>query len=667
MVLSPLAVAILTISAQTSCAMRVMNRQGRLQLSSRSPCSALEVTSDSKDTSVELKLSGSNFSIQSMRRTHDSVDSHVEGETVNSFFGPWGIFWNWGLWNSVEVEIDGTNVSISVGRELGEGTYGMVRLLHTPQGALYAGKIVPPEKQHEVEDEVLMQKECQDHDNIVKIVSSTVLADEGLLIVTEFLPDGDLHEKIKANVGLQSDYDTQATFGQLVDAVKHMHQSGVVHRDLKPENIFCSEDNTTSRRTVKIGDFGYASSFLPRALHPMLDKAVGSATYASPEIWRASKNNPYHGPEVDVWSLGIILYLMLSGHFPWTGVTVGREQWNILNTDYPPLRSCHLKVFPCVSDEAQELVANMLDKDSQTRYTIQTVAAHPAMKLGHIMKVRKAKELDQNKHQQVSREVELQEAEVELQTDCQANEHIVKIVNKTESASGHWLCVLEHLPSGSLIDKFVNGRLQPNYDAHATFQQLVDGVKHMHLINIAHGDLKPENIFCDDSTSPPTVKIGAFGLAARIEPGRPVTRFTEARGTPAYASPELWRASKKTPYYGPGADVWSLGVILYMMLSGRQPWQGASNKEIEENILNKAYNRLPSCDQTLPCISEEAQELVANMLEKDSTKRFSMEQVAAHRAMTSHPWKKYKDSWIVRRLHRIYFGHRRKNLTRIAS
>lgn len=137
-----------------------------------------------------------------------------------------------------------------------------------------------------------------------------------------------------------------------------------------------------------------------------------------------------------------------------------------------------------------------------------------------------------------------------------------------------------------------NTGVYAQYTPRVVFKQLVDGLMIMHKHKVTHRDMKPQNVFCDSSTVPPTVKIGDFGLAMTFEPGQ--KKETAAAGTPLFASPEIWKSST-TPYEGPEVDVWSLGVMLYYFVLAKLPFDdnGESADSGDHSVLAHAINTDP--------------------------------------------------------------------------
>ncbi|VDO03400.1 unnamed protein product [Rodentolepis nana] len=145
-------------------------------------------------------------------------------------------------------------------------------------------------------------------------------------------------------------------------------------------------------------------------------------------------------------------------------------------------------------------------------------------------------------------------------------------------------------------------------DARIKFRQIVSAVQYCHAKNIVHRDLKAENLLLDESMN---LKIADFGFSNNYSSGRKLDTFC---GSPPYAAPELFLGRK---YDGPEVDVWSLGVILYTLVSGSLPFDGKNLKELRECVLRGSY-RVPFY------MSHECEMLLRKMLVLNPTKRASL-------------------------------------------
>ncbi|KAM6503587.1 Pkinase domain containing protein [Amanita muscaria] len=178
--------------------------------------------------------------------------------------------------------------------------------------------------------------------------------------------------------------------------------------------------------------------------------------------------------------------------------------------------------------------------------------------------------------------------------------------------------VLEYVEGGELFDFLVNrGRLPPQ-EALEYFKQIVYGLNYAHTFSIIHRDLKPENILIA-SLSPPLIKIADWGMAAFAPP---TLQLETSCGSPHYASPEIVNGEK---YQGNATDIWSCGVILYALLTGRLPFDDKNVRILLSKVKSGKYE-MPTWIDPL------AKDLLGRMLIVDVTKRITIPEIL------THPW-----------------------------
>ncbi|KAF8821136.1 calcium-dependent protein kinase CDPK2 [Cardiosporidium cionae] len=199
------------------------------------------------------------------------------------------------------------------------------------------------------------------HPNIVKLYD-TLEDDEFLYLVMEYCAGGELFHRLTNGLAY-SEVSACRTMWQILQAVSHCHGQCIAHRDLKPENFLFLNYNSDS--PLKLIDFGLASKCDPK--HLMKTK-MGTAYYVSPEVIQGSQ----HGLACDMWSAGVILYLLLYGIPPFNGATDGEIFAKIADGRYE---------FPCndnknVSDYAKDLVDLLLVKDPSKRLTAKEALSH---------------------------------------------------------------------------------------------------------------------------------------------------------------------------------------------------------------------------------------------------------------------------------------------------
>ncbi|KAK2462906.1 hypothetical protein APHAL10511_005104 [Amanita phalloides] len=195
--------------------------------------------------------------------------------------------------------------------------------------------------------------------------------------------------------------------------------------------------------------------------------------------------------------------------------------------------------------------------------------------------------------------------------------HIIKLY-EVISTPTDIIFVLEYA-GGELFNYIVhNGRL-PEPRARRFFQQIISGIEYSHRLKIVHRDLKPENVLLDDGLN---VKIADFGLSNEISDG---DFLTTSCGSPNYAAPEVIRGGV---YAGPEIDVWSSGVILYVMLCGRLPFEDEDVQVLFSKISQGSFH-LPSN------LSPDARHLITAMLAVDPVKRITIPEITQHPFYTS--------------------------------
>ncbi|RXW23079.1 hypothetical protein EST38_g2760 [Candolleomyces aberdarensis] len=190
--------------------------------------------------------------------------------------------------------------------------------------------------------------------------------------------------------------------------------------------------------------------------------------------------------------------------------------------------------------------------------------------------------------------------------------HIIKLY-EVISTPTDIIFVLEYA-GGELFNYIVTHGRMPEPRARRFFQQIISGIEYSHRLKIVHRDLKPENVLLDDDLN---VKIADFGLSNEINDG---DFLTTSCGSPNYAAPEVIRGGV---YAGPEIDVWSSGVILYVMLCGRLPFEDDDVQVLFQKISQGTFH-LPSL------LSPDARSLITSMLVVDPVKRITIQEILEH-------------------------------------
>ncbi|KAK6781042.1 hypothetical protein RDI58_023226 [Solanum bulbocastanum] len=203
-----------------------------------------------------------------------------------------------------------------------------------------------------------------------------------------------------------------------------------------------------------------------------------------------------------------------------------------------------------------------------------------------------------------------------------SNPHIVRIVDVCEDDT-YLDIVLELCNSSDLFQRLSTQRVFSEADAIAVMVPLMEAIAHCHRLGVAHRDIKPDNILFNDWND---LKLADFGSAQCFREGELMSGVV---GTPYYVAPEVLAGRD----YNEKVDIWSAGVILYIMLAGIPPFYGDSTEEIFEAVL-RANLRFPT--RIFRSVSPAAKDLLRRMLCKDVSRRFSAEQVLRHPWITSN-------------------------------
>jgi serine/threonine protein kinase/Tol biopolymer transport system component len=495
-----------------------------------------------------------------------------------------------------------------------------------------------------------------DHPNICTIYEIDE-TDEGRLFIAMSFCEG---ETLKARIERGPLPVTQAAglAAQIAAGLSAAHERGIVHRDVKPANVIVMPGDR-----VKIVDFGIAQladeSRLTRA-----GTAVGTASYMSPEQLRGDPIDA----RTDVWSLGVLLYEALTGRLPFPGEDDQERIRGILSGEPAPLSG----VRPGVPPDLERVVARALARHPADRYqsmaemredllsiphaasvststagmdpTLVAIPAPPTgtraqgdtgqsltgRVLGHyrILEtiggggmgiVYKAEDL------RLARVVALKFLPPELTRDPEAKVRFLQEARAASALDHPNICTVHE------VGETDEGRLylsMPCYDGETLrrriergtlsideatdiAQQIAKGLAKAHRGGIIHRDIKPANLVI---TSDGVVKILDFGLA-KLVGAAALTRTGSSVGTPAYMSPEQARGEDVDHR----TDLWSLGVVLYEMVTGRRPFRGEHEQAVLYSILNEKPKALTEARVDAPV---ELEKIVGGLLAKNPADRY---------------------------------------------
>mmetsp|Transcript_29865 Transcript_29865/g.63948 ORF Transcript_29865/g.63948 Transcript_29865/m.63948 type:complete len:344 (+) Transcript_29865:382-1413(+) len=193
--------------------------------------------------------------------------------------------------------------------------------------------------------------------------------------------------------------------------------------------------------------------------------------------------------------------------------------------------------------------------------------------------------------------------------------HIIRLYDFFKEPNNYYL-VMEEMDGGELFDRIVAKAYYNEKEARDTCVILIDAVGHMHTNNVAHRDLKPENLLLVSKSDDSQVKIADFGFAKKVFKENSLS--TQC-GTPGYVAPEILEGHK----YDQRADMWSVGVILYILLGGYPPFIENTQRELFRKIKRGDYE---FHEEYWGTVSKEARNLIKSLLTVDPKKRLTADQ-----------------------------------------
>ncbi|UJR26685.1 hypothetical protein I4U23_008001 [Adineta vaga] len=250
-------------------------------------------------------------------------------------------------------------------KTIGKGNFAVVKLAtHCDTHQKVAIKIIDksrldPTDHKKLEREIAVMKSLI-HPYIIRLYE--VMESKNLIyLVTEYASNGELLDLLIREKRL-SEAKAKEKFRQLVLAVEYIHSKNIVHRDLKAENLLLD-----SRGNIKVADFGFANIFQP---HSKLQTFCGSPPYAAPELYQCL---PYSPEKVDVWSLGVLLYVFVCGHLPFDSHNLAELRKRVLSGQF------RLPFY--ISSDCASLISHMLTVNPEQRYTVNDIKKHPWLML----------------------------------------------------------------------------------------------------------------------------------------------------------------------------------------------------------------------------------------------------------------------------------------------
>lgn len=262
--------------------------------------------------------------------------------------------------SSIQTPLDKYEITNEI---LGTGSYGEVKLIKNKSTfELFALKLIDKKslEEEKIPHDLILREisvhKTLSHPNIIKLIESFEDPHK-LYIILEYAEGGNLFELIKQN-GKLPESQARSIQHQSVLAVQYLTENSIVHRDIKPENILIGQEGS-----IKLCDFGWCVKG-----QELRSTFCGTIDYMAPEMVKNQK----HSHEVDVWALGVLLYEMLHGYPPFRASRESEKYFNIVN--------CKFSFAEWVSEEAQDLILKMIQKDPKKRIKVKEILNHSFFK-----------------------------------------------------------------------------------------------------------------------------------------------------------------------------------------------------------------------------------------------------------------------------------------------
>ncbi|CAK7348645.1 unnamed protein product [Dovyalis caffra] len=273
---------------------------------------------------------------------------------------------------SVKVPATRTRVGkYELGKTIGEGSFAKVKIAKNVQtGDVVAIKILDRDQvlRHKMVEQLkreISTMKLIKHPNVIKIFE-VMASRTKIYIVIEFVDGGELFDRIAKHGRLRED-EARKFFQQLINAVDYCHSRGVFHRDLKPENLLLD-----SQGVLKVSDFGLSALSQQLRGDGLLHTACGTPNYVAPEVL---KEKGYDGTASDVWSCGVILFVLMAGYLPFDEPSLMALYRKICSADF---------TFPSwFSSGAKKLIKRILDPKPLTRITVGEILEDEWFKKGY--------------------------------------------------------------------------------------------------------------------------------------------------------------------------------------------------------------------------------------------------------------------------------------------
>ena len=286
--------------------------------------------------------------------------------------------------NLIKISTEPVANFYSIVKDLGHGSYGQVKKVkHKELNEIRAMKITN-KKSESSKYEIEILKKIS-HPNITKIFE--IFSDsKKYYIIMEFLEGGELFEAI-TSIGSFTEASASKVMKQILSAVFYLHSNHIVHRDLKPENIMLTQKPKNGNYQIKLIDFGTAKIFRPGK---KMNKFIGTSYYIAPEVLKER-----YDEKCDVWSCGVILFILLCGYPPFNGNT-NVDIFHAIQNQNPIFGG---EEWEDITSEAKDLIKLMLKKNPSERLSAEQCLSHRWFKI--------MENSEKNKNQKISKQIQI--------------------------------------------------------------------------------------------------------------------------------------------------------------------------------------------------------------------------------------------------------------------
>ena len=286
--------------------------------------------------------------------------------------------------NLIKISTEPVANYYSIVKDLGHGSYGQVKKVkHKQLNEIRAMKITNKKSDSSKYEIEILRKIS--HPNITNIFE--IFADsKKYYVIMEFLEGGELFEAI-TSIGSFTEASACKVMKQILSAVYYLHSNHIVHRDLKPENIMLTQKPKNGNYQIKLIDFGTAKIFKPGK---KMNKFIGTSYYIAPEVLKER-----YDEKCDVWSCGVILFILLCGYPPFNGNT-NVDIFHAIQNQNPIFGG---EEWEDITPEAKELIKLMLKKNPNERLTAEMCLRHKWFKM--------LDDFDRNKNSQKFKQIQI--------------------------------------------------------------------------------------------------------------------------------------------------------------------------------------------------------------------------------------------------------------------